>query len=276
MENNVRNHGRSGTGAIDPRKIVGWMGKELERWSKPLLVVTAVASVIWSALLIRVAKNEVHLLVWVRADTTLYPSKITGYQRLPLMYEGDTARSLRLLQLRIVNYGKSAIGSVDSLWSLTVSSPPGSQLAILNPPSITPATNIFSISPKPEPHQLKFRLGLFERRAQVDLQLLLINDTAATLHPIAISPSLAGLPRGITVESPVDSLYKRLLGPMCWTMLFFWLAVFARQIATDLKAVTGWRRLWKALGMGVAIIVLVAMTGAFTARGLAHVVSWLL
>lgn len=76
-----------------------------------LLTPKSLIALAWPLFLVWFGRAAIHLLVWFKEDVIVYPSRATRDESLPLSFGGDSARSVTLLPVHIVNDGKRLIGS---------------------------------------------------------------------------------------------------------------------------------------------------------------------
>ena len=204
------------------------------------------------------------------------PSLLTEAVSLPLLYEGDTARAVRILRVRVLNYGKQSIGRPEDLWSISLASTPGSRLIWLRPPTVVPPVTVIQIRRDSAPSQVTINLGVFQPRAQIDLTLLLVNDLARRQPGLRVSTTMVGLPSELTFTSPEDAIESRILGPVLLTALLGWFALVFQEAIATARRTSGWRRV-KELGARVlGVFMLSLLTGGAVVWLLGKVISALL
>ncbi len=251
--------------------------KAVGRWSERFLKTLAVFSVIWSLILVRVGKDELSLLVWIQADSIVYPSEVTREIALPFVFEGDSTRSVRISQVRVANYGTESIGTPDSLWVLEFEAPEGSRLSLLSSAIKLPPTTVVRAPIRPRANILQLPVGVFQRKATIDLILLLVNAPKDTYVPFKVRPSLPGLPHDITLRPPSDRLAERLYSPVFVTALITLLAFGGKgELEAAMKNPSAGKRRLSLVGRAVGLLLMAAITAVLIAKGLGHVVSWFL
>ena len=225
----------------------------------------------WNGLILSVAKDQIGVAVWIRSDTTVFPGPATAGRSLPFDFRGATVRSARVFEVRALNAGRTLIGSPESLWHLTLSTPPAARVALLAPPLLSPQSLVARAREDSLGHSIIIDLGAFEPRAYVDLVLLLVDLNPA--QSLEVSSSLVGLPRTLTPQPPQEAVRDRIWLSLWPFSIVLVLLIFYRLINED---VTDKRDKQKPLGryfLGVAALVLAMSAGA--ARLLAYGMAWL-
>jgi hypothetical protein len=258
---------------MDQEVLKKWI-KWIFRWGGYL---ATTASVLWSFLLILIAKDELHLLVWVKQDSVLYPSEATWNESLPLDFKNTPAASARLLSVIVSNYGKTLIGKQEEAWKLYLEAPCSTHIATLGRPKLSPQTVIFDVIAGPKPNMLTLELAALQPRAVIDLHLLLLNTRCKHSLPLKIQPSLGGLPYELTLEPPTERLSNRLFPAVALSILLL-LLVFAGPSEYNRLSQSGdvvkFRK-----GIALLCLVFIVATvvgGALATLGLAKVISWFL
>src|SRR6202008_762420 len=77
---------RPGKGKYRLPAVVADIGIALERYTKAIVVIFGFVSLVWSVLLLPVAKRSLHLVTWIYDQQTIYPSEATSNRPLPLEY----------------------------------------------------------------------------------------------------------------------------------------------------------------------------------------------
>lgn len=240
-------------------------------------ILATTASILWSIFLLLVAKNELHLIVWIEQDKLLYPSESTWKEALPLSFQNSTATSVRLLSVKVSNYGKTLIGKQDALWNLSLEAPTSSHLTAFGKPKVSPEATVIRILPGAQPNTLTLELGALEPRASIDLHLMLVNTADKPRSPLEIQPSLVGLPHERVLRSPAERLFERLaLAIILSTFLLILVFDGPREYNEAYQHETGSKFVWSLIGRLLKMLVLAIIGGGFLARGLAYVVSWFL
>lgn len=243
-------------------------------WVEPFLKIAALLSGVFSILLLWVAKDEFHLLVWIEEDVIIYPAKSTGGLSLPLKFDEHAANSARIVRAKVVNYGKQIIGKSETLWDLYLEGPSGSSLISLKDPTFTPEALVLKVA-RTAPNVLILKLGALQPRSTIDLHLLLVNATAGP--PLKVNSSLPGLPREISTVKPVDRLALRIY---LWVVLFVFLALAVEgvplAVAGAKQRLSNWAKARVWIGLGLRGLFLAAVAGYVLSYGLAYVVYWLL
>jgi hypothetical protein len=241
----------------------------LEAATKPVLTVAAVASLAWNLVLLRVAKDELGMLLWVQRDSTIFPSPLTQGHALPFEFQGARVRSARLLDLRLMNAGKSMIGDAESVWTVKISAPDSARLTLVHAPVVTPASTVLRSVPDSSARHIELQIGAFQSRATVDLSVLLLD--AAETAGLRLESSLPGLPNRVTNRSPQAATGERLWFPLFIFCLLALPLLLSRLIAKDLEERRGSQIGWYAVKGLFAF----AFMAGIISFGLAKVVAWI-
>jgi hypothetical protein len=249
-------------------------------WVDPFLKVAALLSGLFSILLLWLAKDEFHLVVWVEEQVIVYPAKSTENLSLPLEFDKRAANSVQIVKAKVVNYGKQIIGKPETLWDLYLQGPIGSSLVLFKNPTVTPETLMLAkITRGTTPNVLKLQLGALQPRSTIDLHLLLVNASPAPPREIdlKIDSSLPGLSREITRVKPVERLLTRIY-PSVFLFMFLALAIegVPLAVAAAKKRASDWAKLRVWIGRGLGAVLLAAFASYLLSYGLAYVVSWFL
>jgi hypothetical protein len=253
----------------------------------------AAASALWTGLLVLVAKNEINLVVWVDKPSTIYPSEASTHHSLPLTFEGTPARSVRTAAVKISNYGKTTIGAPAGTWNLIIEAPKAGHLRMISDPKVRPAGTVVIPRDQPRPNALAFEIGAFQPRASIDTIVLLVNDGGAGNPVFRATPTLGGLPREVSLQSPQEKVQERLY-PAVFVLVFL-LACFGfgpafREDFRRMRGKPGPEQGTEPPGKprsigylafyfsstGVMILILVALAAAAASFGLAYIVSYTL
>jgi hypothetical protein len=210
--------GGAGVGLRDPPRpargkywfpgVVADIGTALDRYTRAIVVTFGLVSLVWSVLLLPVAKRSLHLVTWIYDQQTVYPSEATSGRPLPLEYGSVPVRSVRIVKLRIQNRGSAPIGTSDAVWYLDLTASGASHLVLLGAPRIDPAP--VPVSPmQPDARTVRLALGVLDPRVTIDLDMLVINSDGRGLPIDEPRSTLPGLPQELTLASPAEVLEGR-------------------------------------------------------------------
>ena len=209
----------AGVGLVDPPQhpgkgthwlptVVADIGTALERYTKAIVVIFGLVSLVWSVLLLPVAKRSLHLVTWIYDQQTVYPSEATSGRPLPLEYGAVPVRSVRIVKLRIQNRGSAPIGTANAVWYLNLTASGASHLVLLGAPRVDPAPVPVSTT-QPDARTVRLALGVLDPRVTIDLDILVINSDGRGLPIDEPRSTLPGLPQELTLASPAGVLVER-------------------------------------------------------------------
>jgi hypothetical protein len=254
-------------------RVVESAGAALEKWTKPVTVVAGVISLVWSILLLPFQRPTEYLVVWIRDDKIVYPSEVTSDKSLPLTYRGTPVQSARILTVRIQNRGSAPIGKSESLWEVALTAHKASNLALLERPQTSPIQFFVEDRPSDDPRTVVIKFGLLDARSTVDLQMLLVNQKANGL-PLTASPTLAGLPRHIGINSPSGQLIDRYYWTWAAPIILLAGVFFLPPLAREWYGRVTWKRVLLAPVYVFFGFVAVVGPASLWVLLLAHAVSW--
>jgi hypothetical protein len=175
---------------------------------------------------------DLMLTVWSREILPVYPSQSTGGLELPLEIGGQAIHNAYIVPMQISNSGKGAIGSANAAWTLSLTSPEGSQLRLIGPPSSTPSNGLIAGTSVTQ-NKADLNLRFFQPRATVALRLLVLN---AKEPKVRAALSLTGIPLDETFLSPEERRRDRLAVPFLFLFLIvFIVAAFFERRSKDRK-----------------------------------------
>ena len=245
------------------RFISSWQG---------LTAVFALLLMLWTAVLFIVGKRELHLVVWVKSNTLVYPLEGMGDHVLPLVYENDPVRSLAVLDVEISNFGSKLIGDQKELWELEMEVSDAEHLTVTGEPVRCPEIVVANVEPTSQPNIVRLELGAFEPDAKVNVQLMAVNFDPGAPRRLVARSTLVGLPREVVVASPLRRVQKLLRWPAFWSAFVVFMTVLLFVAYRDRKALaeTGW---WA--GQLFLATLGAAFFAAIFAGGISEGVAWL-
>jgi hypothetical protein len=171
----------------------------------------SLASALGALFLLLVAKNELHLVTWIENDTTIYPSDKTVNEVLPLTFEGVPAKSVRVVSVRISNYGKTVIGKQESKWDFTLASTDATPLAIVGEFVKSPDVIVFEQLPRDKSRLdiVRLQIGALEPKATIEFKVLLVNSTSPKNGGLTIAHGLDGLPSETAVLTAEERIFLK-------------------------------------------------------------------
>jgi len=274
----------AGAGLLDPPQrpgkgkywlpaVVADIGIALERYTKAIVVIFGFVSLVWSVLLLPVAKRSLHLVTWIYDQQTIYPSEATSNRPLPLEYGAVPVRSVRIVKLRIQNRGSAPIGTSGALWSLDLTASRASHLVLLGAPRIDPAP--VPVSPtQPDARTVRLALGVLDPRVTIDLDMLVINSDGRGLPIDEPRSTLPGLPQELTLASPAGVLVGRyfwMWGTPVMLLMLVWLGPPAAREWYAYQPI--WKRVLMAPVYVLIMILIVGIPAALWVVGLSELVS---
>lgn len=236
-----------------------------------MLTPKSLLALLWPLLLVWLTQGDQHLLVWHKADVPVYPSRETGNQQLPLTFAGDSAKSVTLLAVHIVNDGKRTIGTETSLWTLRLKAVTSSRVAIVTPIRFHPAGLVVASTPGSDPQTVALNIGAFQPGAQIDVTLMLVNRDERRGPLLELATNLEGLPRDIGWGSPVDRLGQRLFLPILLGMIVILTALRALELRRQGELTSQKLTLRFIAGQLLLLLIGSAFVGYFITIGLAWV-----
>jgi hypothetical protein len=251
-------------------KGLEWFGKS-----------AAVLSILWTIVLLIVAKDDLNLVLWVQGDHVVYPGDATGKRPLPLEYRGASVAAARVVTVKISNFGKQMIGAQDKVWSVSLRAPEASHVVLLDELVRTPTALWVRVADGQAANAVVLEFGAFQPNASVDLRLMLVNDSSIT--PILrMTPSLPGLPREVVSRSPAELLADRLLPAVFFALALIGLVIDGpKMYQRSLKRRDGTLREGASFVGVFALRLFGVCVGAvflavIVAKGLGYIVFWVL
>ncbi len=251
---------------------------ELLEWAlKWAGYLVAAVTVLWTALLSLAAKNELHLVVWIEEDRVVYPSEATRDRSLPLRLDATPARSVRLLAVRVSNYGRTVIGKPEETWELALEAPFSSAIQVLDLDKEPPAL-VASARPGERANGVALEIGALEPKAAIALDVMLVNAADDRYPLLKAKPSLAGLPYEVIPRSPAERMFESLAWHVIASVFVVLLVLGGPASYAEARAKhgAGWPLAKSLLGRLAGLVVLAFISGILLAKGVAHVMSWFL
>ncbi|HEY0464561.1 MAG TPA: hypothetical protein VGC79_10145 [Polyangiaceae bacterium] len=165
----------------------------LDKLASPLLNLAGLVSLGAGVVAFLVSPNYFALSVWVEESHRVYPSRETRDLPLPLSYQDVPAARVWVEEIRIRNSGSQSIGTLDKIWTLSLSDPGATRMVLLNPPSSDPPSTLLKPRVASTPNALEFEVGVLQPGAKADLFVALIYSGEEHFGQMTVQTSLPGL-----------------------------------------------------------------------------------
>ena len=245
--------------------------------SKTLLTIVSVLTLFWAVVLFVVGKNELHLVVWVKNETLLYPTAETGGRTLPLVFGSNAANSVAFLTVEVSNYGTDMIGDQSARWELELEAENAQHVAIVGELTRSPEAIVAQALPSTASNTIRLELGALQHNSRVNLELMAVNMTNDAPVRLVARPSLRGLPHEITDASPSIRVSERLGWPAFVSIAIVFAVVAlvdGYKARAELAALGRWKLFGRIVWTSVVILVAALIFAVFVAKGIAKAVLW--
>jgi hypothetical protein len=250
-------------------EIGGTMPSRLDPWLKLILSAAGVVGVLWGALMLFNPIGATDLNVQLASETSITLPSDIGAVPLRLTYRDQTITSALIVRAVIVNSSRNAIGSDDRKWVLSLRSP-GGAVVPLGEPKPTPRDVHARFGQPTSPDTVPLEIGLLKRGESIDVNVVILNPTKASLPIEAATREKDVFP--VTTRRNVTG---RLRDAFAWP-IFAVVTLCLLWIFIRLNRAMG--RLSSPLGAIVSIaqcVLYASFGGALVAAGLGWVLAWI-
>jgi hypothetical protein len=240
-------------------------------WLSLILSAVAVLGALWAALMWFNPIGKVDVTIQIKQETPVsLPADIAALP-VQLVYEGQPIARASIVQVEIINSGKTEIGERENTWKLDLRNPDGVKLVALGAPKPNPSNMVVAVESGTAPDVVSLDIGLFNAGDSILLDLMLVEPKESLAYPIKGETRVPGLSAPVTIRGNVEQRLKDAFVLPLWAVGFL-----------ALLGVLFWERVkFKQLGVktglahtivGGAVLALVA--SAALATGGAWAIAW--